>query len=105
MLRLGGVLEDMAGGVTRVGAVRLLKPTAAVEPVPNRARYSLRQREKERRSSRQIDKHQAVCKRRGRGCVLIYFVSEHRGTGREPYLLYLGLAVREARVYEQPSGG
>ena len=34
----------------------------------------------------------------------VHFASEHRRAGREPDLLYLGLAVREARVDEQPSG-
>jgi hypothetical protein len=35
----------------------------------------------------------------------VYFVTEHRRARCEPYLLYLRLAVHEARVYEQPSGG
>ena len=35
---------------------------------------------------------------------MVYSVPERRGSGREPDVLRLGLAVREARVDEQPSG-
>jgi hypothetical protein len=103
-LTISTSLGNRARWIARVRAVHRLERTAVVEPVSNCICYSLQQREG---SPCNINMRlpKLICEGNWRMQECVYFATKHRRSGCEPSLLYLGLAVHEAWVYKQPSGG